>query len=250
MPTMSRGELGSSGGSGASRPPVRVLLVDDHAIVRQGLRSLLAHRPDIEVVGEASDGREAILLARRIRPDVVLMDVVMPGLNGIEAAARIHHEVPSTRVVMLSGYSDTAQVLAAVRAGASGYVRKAAQVDELVLAIQAVAHGNTYFSAELLGGFDTLDLIQTAQQPGGGALDRLSQREREVLQLIGEGYTNREIADVLGVTVKTVEAHITRIIQKLGIRRRGDLIRFAVRAGIAPLESVEPLAPAKEGRAG
>lgn len=249
MPTMSRTELASSGGSGASRSPVRVLLVDDHAIIRQGLRSLLAHRSDIEVVGEASDGREAVRLARRVRPDVVLMDVVMPGLNGIEAAARIHQEVPSTRVLMLSGYSDTAQVLGAVRAGASGYVRKAAQVDEVVLAIQAVAHGNTYFSTELLGGVDTLDLIQTAHQPGGGALDCLSQREREVLQLIGEGYTNREIADVLNVTVKTVEAHITRIIQKLGIRRRGDLIRFAVRAGIAPLESIEPVSPAKGGRA-
>lgn len=248
MPTMSRDEFGSTGGS--SRPPIRVLLVDDHAVVRQGLRSLLARRADIAVVGEASDGREAVLLARRLRPDVVLMDVVMPGLNGVEAAARIHHELPGVRVVMLSGYSDTAQVLAAVRAGAQGYVRKSADIDELILAIQAVAHGNTYFSAELLGGFDAMELPQIAQKPGGGALDRLSQREREVLQLIGEGYTNREIAEVLGVTVKTVEAHITRIIQKLGIRRRGDLIRFAVRAGIAPLESVEPAPPAREGRAG
>lgn len=250
MPVMDRDDLGNPLGTGPIRPAVRVLLVDDHVVVRQGLRSLLAGRADIAVVGEAGDGREAILLARRLRPDVVLMDVVMPGLNGIEAAARIHHELPETRIIMLSGYSDTEQVLGAIRAGAAGYVRKAADIDELVLAIHSVVHGNTYFSADLLTGFDALELLRSAKTPGGTALDRLSAREREVLQLIGEGYTNREIADVLGVTVKTVEAHITRIIQKLGIRRRGDLIRFALRTGIAPLEPADALPQPLEGRAG
>lgn len=247
---MDRDDPGNPLGTGPTRAPVRVLLVDDHVVVRQGLRSLLAGRADIAVVGEAGDGREAILLARRLRPDVVLMDVVMPGLNGIEAAARIHHELPETRIIMLSGYSDTEQVVGAIRAGAAGYLRKAADIDELVLAIQSVVHGNTYFSADLLTGFDALELLRSAKIPGGTALDRLSAREREVLQLIGEGYTNREIADVLGVTVKTVEAHITRIIQKLGIRRRGDLIRFALRTGIAPLEPADAIPRTHEGRAG
>lgn len=235
MPTMNPQEYASEfGGTGA---PLRILIADDHALMRQGLRSLLQERPGLIVVGEAANGREAVALALRLQPDVVLMDVIMPSLNGVEATVAIRRRLPETRVLMLSAYTEMEHVVAAVRAGASGYLRKSADIEELELAIRAIARGNTYFSPELLRGLDSMELYRVANEPGSGALDRLSHREREVLQLIGEGFTNREIAEELGVSVKTVEAHISRLSQKLGIRRRGELIRFALRAGVAALDS-------------
>jgi len=230
-----RGTAGANNG----RARIRVLVVDDHAVIRQGLRMLLESRPEIEVIGDCENGREALLVVERIKPDVVLMDVVMPGLNGIEATRQIRKASPSTRVVILSGFVDEEQITGALRSGASGYLVKNSDVSELVLAIQTVNRGNQYYSAALSEGFDIPELQLQARRPEQkSSLDTLTAREREVLQLIAEGHTNQQIADELVVSVKTVEAHKSHIMEKLKAKSRTDLIRYALKRGIVKLESV------------
>ena len=237
--TMNR-TLNRGNGSGGNHRPIRVLVVDDHAVIRQGLRMLLESRPEIEVIGDCENGREALLVVERSRPDVVLMDVVMPGLNGIEATRQIRKASSSTRVVILSGFVDEEQIMAALRSGASGYLVKNSDVSELVLAIQTVHRGNQYYSAALSEGFDIAELQIQARRPDQKTgLDTLTAREREVLQLIAEGHTNQQIADELVVSVKTVEAHKAHIMDKLKAKSRTDLIRYALKRGIVKLESVD-----------
>ncbi len=225
----------SPGNAGAT---IRVLLVDDHVVMRQALRMLIESQPDLDVVAEVENGREAVLAADRHHPDVVLMDVVMPGLNGLEATRQVRRTSPASRVVMLSGFVDEQQLLESIRAGASGYLVKQSDVSELVLAIHTVYRGNSYFSSALSEGFDLAEVLYQARQPEQrmGA-DALTPREREVLQLIAEGYTNQGIANELIISVKTVEAHKSHIMTKLHARTRTDLIRYALRTGIVHLES-------------
>jgi DNA-binding NarL/FixJ family response regulator len=219
---------------------IRILLVDDHAVIRQALRMLLESQPELEVVADVENGREAVSAVEKFNPDVVLMDVVMPGLNGLEATRQIRRAAPSTRVVMLSGFVDEDQLLEALRSGASGYIIKKSDVSELVLAIQTVHRGNSYFSSALSEGFDLAEVLYQAKRADQRTgMDALTSREREVLQLIAEGHTNQGIANALYISVKTVEAHKAHIMAKLHARNRTDLIRYAIRKGIVRLESVE-----------
>jgi DNA-binding NarL/FixJ family response regulator len=229
-------------GSGSSRTghTIRVLLVDDHAVIRQALDLWLSTLAELEVIGFVENGREAVQVVERMRPDVVLMDVVMPGLNGLEATRQIRKIAPATKVVMLSGFVDEDQLLESIRAGASGYIIKKSDITELVLAIQTVNRGNNYFSSHLSEAFDLADVLYQAKRPDQRTgLDALTPREREVLQLIAEGYTNQKIANELFISVKTVEAHKAHIMAKLHARNRTDLIRYAIRKGIVMLESAE-----------
>lgn len=226
-------------GNGAKRA-IRVMLVDDHSVIREALRMLLESQPDIEVIADVENGREAVAAAERLTPDVVLMDLVMPGLNGLEATRQIRKISPSTKVVVLSGFVDEDQLIAAVGAGAAGYLVKKSGVDELILAVQSVNRGNRYFSSSLQSGFDLSEVLYQAKRGRNrSSADRLTPREREVLQLIAEGYTNQGIASELVISVKTVEAHKSHIMAKLHARNRTDLIRYALRKGIVKLESVE-----------
>ena len=227
-------------GAGALRPArgrVRVLIVDDHAVLRQALRLLLESHAEIDVLGDVSNGREAVAAVEQLEPDVVLMDVVMPGLNGLDATRQIRKRAPQTRVLILSGYEEEEQIIEALRAGANGYLVKESDIGELLLAIQAVARGNTYFSSSLSERGDGRDLLLRARSDEGKAgFDRLTDREREVLQLIAEGHSNQSIGEQLVISVKTVEAHKAHIMSKLGARNRTDLIRYAIRRGIIGLE--------------
>ena len=239
---MTRPVATRTGVSQSPRPghTIRILLVDDHAVIRQALRMLLENQPELEVVADVENGREAVIAVEKHNPDVVLMDVVMPGLNGLEATRQIRRMSPSTHVVMLSGFVDEDQLLDALRSGASGYIVKKSDVSELVLAIQTVYRGNKYFSSALSEGFDLAEVLyqsKRADQKTGA--ETLTAREREVLQLIAEGYTNQGIANELYISVKTVEAHKAHIMAKLHARNRTDLIRYAIRKGIVRLESVE-----------
>ena len=227
----------TGGGQGKG---IRILLVDDHAVIRQALRMLLEAQPDFEVVADVENGREAVHAAEQLRPDVVLMDAVMPALNGLEATRQIRRASPATRIVVLSGFVDEDQLLEALRAGASGYIIKKSDVSELVLAIQTVHRGNQYFSSALGENFDMAEVLYQAKQADNHiGLEALTAREREVLQLIAEGGTNQGIADDLFISVKTVEAHKAHIMAKLHARTRTDLIRYAIRKGIVRLESAE-----------
>ena len=219
-------------------PRIRVLIVDDHAILRHALRSLLEGVPEIEIVGDAANGREAIAAVEKLMPDVVLMDMVMPGLNGLEATRQIRKRFPKTRVLILTGYMEDEQILGALRAGASGYVVKRSDTEELVLGIQAVHRGNTYFSSAISDG-DAINqfLWEAKKEDARAGYDLLTSREREVLQLIAEGYSNQRIAQELFISVKTVEAHKAHIMSKLHARNRTDLIRYALRKGLVGLDA-------------
>jgi DNA-binding NarL/FixJ family response regulator len=214
--------------------PIRILLADDHALVRAGISALLTRIPGVEVIAEAADGREALALVKAHVPDLVLMDISMAGLNGLEAAARIAKEHPEVRVLMLSAHSDEDYVKQALRAGAAGYLLKHAATSELELAIQAVARGETYLSPAVSKHL-IADYIRRA---GGEAspLELLTPRQRETLQLIAEGYTTKEIARLLHVSPKTVETHRTQLMEKLDIHDIAGLVRYAIRAGLAHLD--------------
>ncbi len=208
---------------------IRVLLVDDHAILRAGLRALLETYPDIEIVGEAGDGTEAIAKVRELKPDVVLMDVAMPGMNGLVATRYILEENPDTRVLILTQYGNKEYVLPLLQAGASGYVLKQAADTDLITAIRTVYEGQSFLYppvAKLL-----LDAY-TSEQGGTDPYEQLTPREREVLIYIAEGYTNREIADILHISPKTVDVHRTRLMQKLDLHNVADLTRYAIRHGL------------------
>ncbi len=222
----------------ATAQVIRVMIADDHAVLRTSLRYLLEAQPGIEVLGEASNGREAVDLAEKLQPDVVLMDTIMPGLNGIEATRQIRRRLPKTKVLMLTGYLEDEHVAGALKAGASGYVVKKSELDELLLGIQAVHRGNPYFSSSIGDGDLTDYLWQLKSNAGRTGYDLLTSREREVLQLIAEGASNQRIAQDLYISVKTVEAHRAHIMTKLHAKNRTDLIRYAIRKGLVGLDNV------------
>ena len=208
-----------------------IVLADDHRIVRQGLRALLAGEADFEVVGEADDGREALELVKRLNPDVLVLDLMMPGLNGLEVARQLPRQSPGVRVVVLSMYDDEGFVLEALANGVSGYVLKDSNSSDLVHAVREVAAGRRYLSPPLSDR-----AIEAYQQRAKvGTMDKhetLTTREREVLQLSAEGHTNSEIAARLGISTRTAETHRSRLMHKLGLHTQADLIRYALRRGI------------------
>ncbi|MFZ1904929.1 MAG: response regulator transcription factor [Steroidobacteraceae bacterium] len=218
-----------------ARIPIRVMLADDHTLFRAGLRALLRALDDIEVVAEGADGREALRLIAAHRPDVALMDIMMPELNGLDAAARVARAFPRTRVVIVSMNADEDSVLKALRAGAAGYLVKSADPAELELAIRATARGETFLSSVVsehlvAACVKRLDSERTS-------LERLTQRQREVLQLVAEGHTTKEIATKLGISVKTAESYRGELMRALGIHDVATLTRYAIRTGLISLDS-------------
>lgn len=207
-----------------------ILLVDDHALVRAGIRALLERLPDVKVVAEATDGREAFALVRKHPPELVLMDIAMPGLNGLEATARITKEFPDVRVIVLSMYANEEYVREAVKAGASGYLVKSAAAVELEKAIKAVSRGETYFSSRVMKNKAGQLIVDRAH------IDRLTPRQREILQLVAERHSTKEIAQILNISIKTVETHRAQLMERLDIYDVPGLVRFAIRAGLATLE--------------
>jgi DNA-binding NarL/FixJ family response regulator len=210
--------------------PIRVLLADDHTLVRAGIQGLLQGLQGVEVVGEAGDGQEALRLAEVLRPDVVLMDVGMPGLNGLEVAGRLATLDASIRVIILSMHTSEEYVLRALRAGCAGYLLKASAVAELEVAVRAVSRGETYLSPAV-----SKRVVDDYVSRTGGAidpLDALTPRQREILQLAAEGHSSKEIAERLGVSYRTVEAHRAQLMERLGVHDLAGLVRFAVRVGL------------------
>ncbi|MCX6907764.1 MAG: response regulator transcription factor [Verrucomicrobia bacterium] len=214
----------------------RVLLVDDHKIMREGLRSLLAVTPGVEVVGEAGDGRSAVQLALKLSPDVVVMDIGMPDLNGVDATRQIKAHAPKIKVIALSLHSDERFIAGMFKAGASGYLLKDGAFEELARAIRTVADGHSYLCPRIARTVirDYLHDAQAAAVAGGPSL---SEREREVLQLVAEGKSTKEIAGRLDVSVKTVETHRARIMERLGVHSVAELTKYAVREGLTSLET-------------
>ncbi len=213
---------------------IKVLIVDDHAILREGIRALLSLYPDVEVVGEASDGHEAIAKTRQFSPDIVLMDVAMPGLGGLEATIEIRKQNPNSRVVILTQHDDTEYIFPILQAGAAGYVLKKAVGTELVAAIRAVHAGGSFLYPSVATA-----VIEGFVHKGKDAepsYDRLSDREKQVLRLIAEGHSNREIADMLSVSVKTVIAHRANLMEKLDIHNRTELVKYAIRKGLIAVD--------------
>ena len=210
---------------------IRVLLAEDHTIVRQGIRSLLDEEAGIEVIGEAEDGREAIRMTQQLLPDVVLMDITMPGLNGLEATRQIKALFPETKVLVLTMHADEEYVYQILRAGASGYVVKKAAVTELVLAIQAVYRGDSFLSPSISRKVIE-EYIRKAEAMTVNRYDRLTDREREVLQLIAEGHSSQEIAELLHITEGTVRSHRASLMDKLDIHSTAELTRYAIRKGV------------------
>ncbi len=205
----------------------RILLADDHALVRKGFRLILDSQPDMEVVGEASNGRETLLIAEQLKPDLIVMDVSMPELNGIEATRRVADVSPRTRVLALSMHKDSVYVREILRAGAKGYLLKDAADDDLLVAVRAVSRGEGYLSPAVSDAV-LIDYRRHVTDP----IDLLSSREREVLQMIAEGKTNKEIAVALHLSVYTVEAHRGRVMEKLNLHNTSDMVRFALRNGL------------------
>ena len=215
--------------------PIRVLVADDHALFRAGVRKLLQSFDGMDVVGEAADGQEALRLSSTQRPDVLLMDVGMPGLNGVEAAARLTREGPRPRVIILSMHTGEEHVLRAIRAGAAGYLLKDAKPDELEAAVRAVARGDIYLSPAI-SRYVVEDYVRRGGAEGS-PLDRLTPRQREVLQLIAEGNTTKAIASRLGLSVKTVETHRAQLMERLDVHDVAALVRLAIRLGLVESES-------------
>jgi two-component system, NarL family, response regulator NreC len=207
--------------------PIRILLADDHAVVRQGFKMILNAQADMEIVGEAGNGREAVDLVERLKPDVVVMDVAMPELNGIEATRRVSEVSPHTRIIALSMHKDSVYVREVLRAGARGYLLKDSGAGDLVSAIRAVARGEGYLSPAVSNA-----VLDDYRRHVTNPIDLLSSREREVLQMLAEGRTNKEIATILNLSVYTVDAHRGRIMEKLNLHSINELVRFAVRNGL------------------
>jgi DNA-binding NarL/FixJ family response regulator len=222
------------------REPIRVIIVDDHDLVRAGFSSLLRNLSGIQIVAEAGEGYEALRLIKEKKPDIVLLDIAMPGLNGLEVADRIRKEFPEVRVIILSMYVNEEYVLQAMRVGAAGYLMKDSKSEELELAIKAVAGGKTYLSSPVSKKVIE-DYIKQPLKKGPianrtGVYERLTPRQREVVQLITEGYTTKEIAKKLNVSIKTIDAHRTQIMERLDIHDVASLVRYAIQMGIVKLD--------------
>lgn len=218
-------------------PKIKVLIADDHAIVREGIRMILALYDDIEVVGEAADGLEAIDKVSKLAPDVVLMDMAMPGLGGLEATLEILKISPQSKILVLTQYDDSEYIYRFLKAGAAGYVLKKSAGSDLVSAIRAVSQGKAFvdpsIAERVIKGF----LKQPEVTEEEIQYDGLSDREKQVLKLIAEGYTSREIADVLCLSIKTVMTHRTNLMEKLGFHNRAELIKYAIRKGLVDASS-------------
>jgi DNA-binding NarL/FixJ family response regulator len=226
---------------------IRVLIVDDHAIVRDGLRMVINPQPDIEVVGEAADGHEALCQARESNPDVLTLDLTMPGGGGLKILERLRQACPRTRVLVLTMHEDPSYLRAALAAGASGYVAKSAVDGELLAAIRSVAQGRTFVTMNLSDN-ETHQVLGDqpthTESPPRAPVKLLSSREQEVLKLLAQGYTNKEAGTQLRLSVKTIETYRARIVDKLGLRSRADLTRYALEMGLLnPVGSVAPGSP-------
>jgi len=209
---------------------IRILLVDDHAILREGLRALLSYYPDVEVVGEAEDGTQAIECVERLNPDIILMDIAMPGMSGLEATQRIHQKYPDTRVLILTQYEDQPYVLPVLRAGASGYVLKRALGADLINAVRAVARGECFLYPSV-----TTTVLEQLRQPQEAFKEDdkvLTHREQEILCRVAHGETSRQIAVELDISVKTVEWHRANMMSKLNVHSVAELVRYAIQHGL------------------
>ncbi len=213
---------------------IKVLLVDDHAIMRDGIRALLGLNEDISIVGEASDGKEAVSKAEELKPDVIVMDIAMPEMDGLEATRRIKKMLPDTKVLILTQYDNKEYILSSIKAGAAGYIPKRALGSELVSAVRAVYQGDSFLHPSAATA-----LVEDYRQQAKTVdpYDELTPREREVLKLIAEGHTSREIAGILFISLKTVTGHRTKLMEKLGLHNRTDLFKYAVRKGLVNLDS-------------
>jgi DNA-binding NarL/FixJ family response regulator len=215
--------------------PIRVLLVDDHAMVRRGLRDFLELHDDIEIVGEAADGAAAIEGATALRPDVVVMDLMMPGVDGVEATARIRNELPEIEVIALTSFVEEARVLAAIEAGASGFLLKDAEADDLAAAIRSAAAGEVHLDPAIAGIVARHLRAGSGNSSQGGPDDGLSSltaRERDVLARVAEGLSNRAIAEALGITERTARTHVSNVLAKLGLSSRTQAALFALQHGL------------------
>jgi DNA-binding NarL/FixJ family response regulator len=212
---------------------IRVLLADDHKLVRAGIRSLLERLPELEVVAEASDGREAIELVERLGPQIVLMDLAMPEVNGLEATRHLTRTFPKVRVIILSIYSDEEHVYQSLRAGAAGYLMKGAATEELELAIRSVARGETYLSPPVSKPV-IMEYIRRTNV-GLSSREGLSSRQTQILKLIAEGRTTKQVALQLAISVKTVETHRSALMKRIGVRDVAGLVRYAVKVGLVDL---------------
>jgi DNA-binding NarL/FixJ family response regulator len=212
--------------------PIRILLADDHGVVRKGLRFLLTQDPEIEIAGEAEDGREAVRLAAELQPNIVIMDIAMPQLNGLDAAQQITKTNPRSSVIMLSMYSDEEFLIRALSAGAKGYLLKDSAEADVLRAVHAVAQGRTYFTPSIA---HTLleDYMRRLQQEGvQDRYDLLTDREREILQLLAEGRSNKDVATLLNLSIHTVDTHRTNFMQKLGLHNTAEIVIYAMRKKI------------------
>lgn len=212
---------------------IRVLLVDDHAIMRDGIRAMLSLQNDIEIIGEAADGKAAIEKVEEFAPDLVIMDIAMPGMDGLEATRRIRKSKAKTKVLILTQHDNREYILTAIKAGISGYVPKRALGSELVSAIHAVYSGESFLYPSAAAALIEDYLRQADEEP----YDRLTDREREILKLIAEGRSSREISGMLFISLKTVLGHRTKIMQKLDIHNRTELIKYALQKGLVSLDS-------------
>ena len=212
--------------------PIRILLADDHAILRDGIRALLSDEADLQVVGEAENGRQALEQARALRPDIVIMDIGMPLLSGLEATKHIRRDVPESRVLILTMHQNDEYLAQVLAAGASGYVLKDAAGRELVLAIRQVARGEPFFSPLMTRTLTSLYLSSLEAERTHDPYDDLTIREREVLQLVAEGFTNHQIAEMLKLSIKTVKTHRLHLMQKLDLHDRTELVKYAFQKGI------------------
>jgi len=213
---------------------IRILVVDDHAIMRDGIRALLGLHDDIEVVGEASEGKEAVEKAQELIPDVVIMDIAMSGMDGLEATRRIRKKSPKMKVLVLTQYDNKEYILSVIKAGASGYVPKRALGSELVSAIRAVQQGDSFLYPSAAAALIE-DYLQQAREEE--PYDQLTAREREILKLIAEGHTSREIADMLFLSPKTALGHRSKIMEKLNLHNQTELIKYAMRKGLVSLDT-------------
>jgi len=214
---------------------MKVLLADDHAVVRKGIHAVLTSLPGIEVVAETADGREALALIERLRPDVAVLDITMPGLNGLEVATRSAQASPRTKILILSMHAGEAYVAQALRAGVAGYLLKDAADDELPLAIKAVGRGDVYLSPKISRQVVERYVASGSAQPD--PLAGLTTRQREILQLVAEGKSSKEIAALLDLSVKTVESHRSQIMDRVGVHDLTGLVRFAIRVGLVSSDS-------------